>query len=243
MPCEIITEDGSKTLFSSKYNQNFHDTKTGALKESLTKHVIPALTYHNQKKQLNILDICFGIGYNTFATLYYIHTHNLDIKLNIYSPELDEALVKSLESFDFPPEFDFMKPIIQAISKEQFYEDENLRIEVFIGDARQFIQTSHNLDIVFQDAFSSEVNRELWSVEYFQDLFKACNDDVIMTTYSVATPVRLSMYEAGFEIFEIKPVKKKQTLAFKHKPCIDAKYINMEHKKEVNKEAQAIYDK
>jgi tRNA U34 5-methylaminomethyl-2-thiouridine-forming methyltransferase MnmC len=95
---------------------------------------------------------------------------------------------------------------------------------------------------VYQDAFSSDVNRELWSVEYFNDIFKVSNEDVIMTTYSVATPVRLSMYEAGFEIYEIKPLKRKQTLAFKYKVSINAKYIDMEHKKRVNKEAYAIHD-
>lgn len=40
----IQTIDGSNTLYSTKYNQHFHDLKTGAIKESLNKHVIPALT-------------------------------------------------------------------------------------------------------------------------------------------------------------------------------------------------------
>jgi len=63
-----------------------------------------------------------------------------------------------------------------------------------------------------------------------------------MTSYSIATPVRLSMYEAGFEIYEIKPVKMKQTLAFKQKQDLVARYIDMELKQQRNKEAKAIYD-
>lgn len=238
----ILTGDGSKTLFSTHYNQNFHDEKTGALSEALSKHVIPAFTYHQKQPTLKILDICFGIGYNTLATLYYIQQKNLDIKVEIYSPELDEDLITSLKDFDYPKEFDSLQPIIQAISKEQYYEDETIKIKIELGDARKFIQKLHDIDIVYQDAFSSDVNKELWSKEYFDDIFSICNDNAIVTTYSVATPVRLSMYKAGFEIYQIKPIKKKQTIAFKQKQTIDAKYIDMQLKQQNNKEAQAIYD-
>ena len=241
----IITGDGSKTLFSSQYNQNFHDEKTGALKESLTKHVIPAINFHKKQKnlkKLKILDICFGIGYNTLATIYYILENDLDIKLEIYSPELDSQLITSLKDFDYPKEFENIKHIITSISNNQNYEDANIKIEVALTNARDYIKNLNNIDIVYQDAFSSDVNKELWTVEYFKELYKACNENTIVTTYSVATPIRLSMHEAGFEIYEIKPVKNKQTIAFKQKQTIEAKYIDMELKQINNKEAKAIYD-
>ena len=79
-------------------------------------------------------------------------------------------------------------------------------------------------------------------MEYFKDIYTCCNDNAIITTYSVATPIRMSMNEAGFEIYEIKPIKKKQTIAFKSKQNINAKYIDMELKKINNKEAKALYD-
>lgn len=238
----IQTLDGSHTLYSKKYQQHFHDVDTGAIKESLTKHVIPALSFHENAKKLKILDICFGIGYNTFSTIYYALKHDLKISLEFYSPEFDEELIKSLDNFIFPKEFDEIKHIIKAISKEYRYEDENIKIEVFIGDARVYIKTLKEIDIVYQDAFSQEVNKELWTYEYFKDIYNVCSENVIMTTYSVATNVRLSMYKAGFFIYQIKPVKKKQTLAFKDKQEIDAKYIDMELKQIRNKEAKAIYD-
>lgn len=239
----VQTIDGSNTLFSTKYNQHFHDIDTGAIKESLTKHVIPALDFHKDAKTLKILDICFGIGYNTFSTIYYVLKQGLDISLEFYSPEFDEELINSLDSFDFPKEFDDIKHIIKAISKNKRYEDEKIKIEIFIGNAREYIKNIKDIDIVYQDAFSLEVNPELWTYEYFQDIFKACNNNSIVTTYSVATNIRLTMYKAGFFIYEIKPVKKKQTLAFKQKQDINAKYIDMILKQQRNKEAKAIYDK
>jgi len=243
MNTPIQTIDGSNTLFSSKYNQHFHDLKTGAIQESLNKHVIPALTLKKDSKKLKILDICFGIGYNTFSTIYYILKNNLDISLEIYSPELDMDLVKSLDKFIFPKEFDDIKHIINSIANKLFYEDGKIKIEVKICDAREYIKTLENIDIVYQDAFSSEVNKELWSVEYFKDIYKSCNENALMTTYSISTNVRLSMYEAGFYIYEINPSgNRKQTLTLKINQEINAKYIDMELKKSRNKEAKAIYD-
>ncbi len=100
-----------------------------------------------------------------------------------------------------------------------------------------------DIDIVYQDAFSSEVNTELWSVEYFKDIYNCTSEDCVLTTYSIATNVRLSLYEAGFEIYEINPTgKRKQTLAFKSKVDIDGKYIDMELKKQRNKKAISIHD-
>lgn len=239
----IKTKDGSNTLYSKKYNQYFHDIRTGAVKEALQKHVLPAFEFHKNKNSLRILDICFGLGYNTLSTISYIKKNNLNIKLEIFSPEFDLKLIKSLKEFDYPKEFDELKEIIKKLSETQKYEDENIKIEIFIGDARKYIKSLKFLDIVYQDAFSSDVNKELWTVEYFKDIYKACSKDCIITTYSIATPVRLSLFEADFEIYEINPTgKRKQSIAFKTKQNISAKYIDMFLKKQRNKEAKALYD-
>lgn len=242
------TKDGSSTLFSKLYNQHYHNPDDGAINESLSKHIIPTFLFHQNNKnlkELNILDICFGIGYNTFCTIYHILKNNLNIKINIYSPEFDKALVNSLDSFDFPKEFDSIKHIINSIAKDFKYEDENIKIEVFIEDARKYIKSLPKkfFHIIYQDPFSSEVNFELWTKEYFSDIYKLCRDDCIISTYAIATPIRLSMYEAGFYIYEHRPTKRKITLAFKEKQEIMGKYIDMELKKQRNKEASALYDK
>ena len=111
----VSTKDGSNTLFSSRYKQHYHNPDDGAINEALSKHILPTFKFHENKKELKILDICFGIGYNTFTTIYYILKHNLDIKVSIYSPELDANLVKSLENFDFPKEFQEIKNIIKQV--------------------------------------------------------------------------------------------------------------------------------
>ncbi len=238
----IKTNDGTNTLFSHKYQQYFHDIKVGAMNESLYKHIVPAFSFHKNKKSLRILDICFGLGYNTFVTIYYILKNKLKVKLEIYSPELDKDLIDSLSTFKFPKEFDNILHIINSLIKTNKFEDENMYIEIFIGNAREYIKDLKNINIVYQDAFSSLVNKELWTYEYFKDLYKACDNDVILTTYAIATPVRLSMYKAGFEIYEMKTFYKKHTLAFKNKQNINVKYIDMILKQSRNIQARALLD-
>ncbi len=207
------------------------------------KHVIPALEFHKKKKNLKILDICFGLGYNTFSTINYVLENQLDKELQIFSPELDLELIDSLKNFEFPQEFKKISYIIKELIETKKYKDEKIEIELYIGDAREYIKGLKDIDIVYQDAFSSEVNSELWTVEYFTDIFSATNEEAVVTTYSIASNVRLSLYEAGFEIYENNPTgKRKQTMAVKNKKDIDAKYIDMKLKQTRNKELKALYD-
>lgn len=244
----VTTNDGSNTLYSSKFNQHYHSVKAGAINEALFKHAIPAITYatNNNLLEINILDICFGLGYNTFTTIDYIIKNNLDIKVNFYSPEFDSKLIKSLQDFEFPDEFAYMKNIIDEVSKNNFYEDDRFKIEVFIGDARTYIKNINNIDVVYQDAFSSDVNKELWTKEYFEDIYNCTSQNCLMTTYSIATPIRLGMWESGFEIYEYRSgATDRQTVCFKskdHANLANTKYIDMVLKKSRNTTAVSLKD-
>lgn len=192
---KVKTKDGSLTLKSPTFNECYHSSE-GAVVESLYKHIIPAFEVV-KKDEVNILDICFGLGYNTFLSVLKSPYK----KINIYSPEMDEKLVKSLRDFEYPKEFESIRNIIDKVSTNYFYEDERVKIEVFIGDAREYIKTLKNIDIVYQDAFSPKVNKALWTYEYFSDIKKLLNDDGVITTYSVATPVRCALFKLGFNLY------------------------------------------
>ncbi len=242
-----ITNDGSKTLFSSKYNQTFHSLQDGALSEALHKHIIPAFSILNDQKEVNILDICFGLGYNVLGTIYYILENNLQVKVNFFSPELDEKLVSSLKDFDYPKEFDKIKHIIKELSLHKFYQDENFKIEIYIGNAREYIKNLVNIDIVYQDAFSSDTNKELWTKEYFRDIKQILSNKAIITTYSIATPVRISIYENNLFIYEYQSmIKKRSTIAINFLlndvDNIVLKFIDMETKKLYSPNAFSLSD-
>ena len=87
------------------------------------------------------------------------------------------------------------------ISENLYYKSDDIEIEVFVGDAREYIKRLSNIHIVYQDAFSPKVNQELWTFEYFTDISNILNESGIITTYSVATPVRCSFYKLGMNIY------------------------------------------
>lgn len=160
---------------------------------------------------------------------------------------MDTTLLKTLQEFQYPKEFEEFIPIINEISKSNLYQNDSLTIEIYNGDAREYLLELHQreikLDIVYQDPFSSDVNKFLWSKEYFRDLEKLLNNDGIITTYSIATPVRLSLYENSFYIYEIEPERKrKSTIALKNYLPQQYKYIDMELKKQRSPKQKPILD-
>ncbi len=219
----VKTDDESFTLYSDKYEECYHNVKDGALRESLSKHVEPALDESLWKKSsLKILDICFGLGYNTLATLYFLRKRGFDKRVKIVSPELDRELVRSLREFKYPKEFEEFREVIESISETGCYKSENFEVEVRFENARETLMEIGDIDIVYQDPFSPRKNPELWTVEYFASLYAATSEEAIVTTYSVASAVRFAMYEAGFRVYEreIEGVKKhtvasKRALPFK----------------------------
>ena len=191
---QVVTNDGTITLKSEEYNECYHSSE-GAVTETLYKHIYPAFEVV-KKDEIKILDICFGLGYNTFLSIL---NRPKDTKLKIFSPEFDEKLVRSLKTFSYPKEFDSIKNIIEEVSTNFYYKDEFVEIELFIGDAREYVRNIDEVDIVYQDAFSPKVNTELWTIEYFKDIDKL--NPKIITTYSVATPVRFALYTLGYNLY------------------------------------------
>lgn len=239
----VLCKDGTNTLFSVEFDEAYHSTKDGALYESLEKHVKPALTFSQKKSEVTILDICFGLGYNTFATLYYIKTQCLKTKVHILSPEFDEGLVRSLDTFDFPEEFESIRHIIKAISSDLYYEDEQFKIEILLGDARESIpKIKEKIDIIYQDAFSPAHNPLLWTKEYFADIRAICKEDALLTTYSTAAAVRLGLYENDFFISVHRAERIRNSTVASLQRLEGLEYIDMELKKVRNPQARSMKD-
>jgi len=247
----IVSDDGSLTLYSKEFDESYHSPKDGALRESLNKHVIPAFALHEGKPTLRILDICYGLGYNTLATLHYIRSQQLDIKAEIVSPEFDEALVRSLKDFAYPAAFEPLHPIIEALSNGFHYEDEQLKITILIGDARETIPQllsapsfllTDKIDIVYQDAFSPKVNPLLWTREWFADIRRLCKEDAVLTTYSTAAATRMGLHENGFELHYYDAPDTRRSLIASPQRIESLEWIDMELKIARNPEARSLRD-
>lgn len=88
-----FTNDGSVGLYSKSDNDIYHSTY-GALTEAYEKFILPSNLIENfkNKSEIRILDICYGIGYNSKSAInyllgnYYIDTIDTNnIKNNKYN--------------------------------------------------------------------------------------------------------------------------------------------------------------
>lgn len=166
------------------------------------------ITYTNTKKELAILDICFGLGYNTFGSIYFYTLLGFPCKLKIYTPEIDEKMLKNLHCFPYPKEFENLAipEIMHDLLTKQKYNTPNSSIELFIGEAHSYIKTlpTQSIDIIYHDAFSPKENPSLWNVEFFGDLRTLLQNDGILSTYSQSRAIRENALSQGFLVYDCK---------------------------------------
>ncbi len=239
----VQSDDGSYTAYSSEYDEHYHSTKDGALNESLKKHIEPAFALHADKDHLRLIDICFGLGFNTLLSLYYRDIYYPDTTLEIYSPELDGDLVASLGDFPYPDIFEPYRNIITDIATLGGYEDERTQITVEITDARAAMRELEGMwDVCYQDAFSPSTNPMLWTREYFADIARLMGEEGIVTTYSTALATRLALHENGFNVYLNSGEGYRNATLASRRVLEDYETVDMAHKIECNPHTQSLRD-
>lgn len=188
---EIITNDNSKTFFNEEYQETYHST-SGAIEEAFKKFVEPCDI--QKVDEIKILDICFGLGYNSAAAIETIRKINPECKIIIYALENDKEILNRIQNLN--PKLKYYN-IIKDVAKNHKYKKENIEINLILGDARKTIKTiKEEFDIVFLDPFSPKKCPELWTEEFFKDIKLKGR----LTTYSCAKIVRENLKKAGFEV-------------------------------------------
>ena len=84
---EVLTKDGSYSLRSVFFKENFHSYQ-GALEETKLKFTAPSDLKRFKGKSLDVLDICFGLGYNSASLLNELIKQKS--YLNLYALEIDK---------------------------------------------------------------------------------------------------------------------------------------------------------
>lgn len=227
MSIRIESSDGSYTLYNEEYQESYHSPKDGALQETLYKHILPPLHYTSLLEQptIKILDICFGLGFNSFVTLWHYEKISYQGHLQIFSPEKDSALLEKLLSFPYPKELDVLQGyplshILHTLLSTHSFGTPSFSLECFIGEAIEYVQSfeKESFDIIYQDAFSPSKNPELWSEEYFTLLFDKLSSNGIITTYSQSSLVKRNAIKAGFLVYELPQTQVRHSRIFSKLP-------------------------
>jgi radical SAM protein (TIGR01212 family) len=198
---KVETEDGTLTFYSRDFKERYH-SKLGAKSESYQKFVEPSDLVNRLKRgDIEVLDICFGLGYNSLAACEA--AEGMDSNLSVTALELDRRVVlSSADHIDYGDR-NFNQSLKELYDNgSSNYKD--CSIEIKYGDGRYTItKLNKKFDIIFLDPFSTQKNSELWSVEFFKKLRSILKDDGVIVTYSSAIPVRNGLTEVGFFVGEI----------------------------------------
>lgn len=206
-----ITGDGSFTFFSTEFNESFH-SHYGARQESFLKFVQPTLLdkkAHNS--ELKILDICYGLGYNTAAALQTIWQINPNCKIEINGLEVDISVPQVAIAHNLFDNWHYEHiDTLTELASEQKVNRQNLHAQLLIGDARSSIQevyqSGFRADAVFLDPFSPPQCPQLWTIEFINLVSKCLKADGLIATYSCAAAIRTAMKAACLQIGSTTPV-------------------------------------
>ncbi len=230
-----FTADGSFSLHSDSFAESFHSSD-GAFEEANSKFVLPAqLDRFPDGRDLRVLDVCFGLGYNTAALMSAL-PHRGGPSLQCWGLELDRAPLRLALA---EPTFQALWPphvvaCLGALSAEGCWQDSDRQqsVQMLWGDARQQLRqlpADGRFDLIFLDAFSPSKCPQLWSEEFLQSLADLLAPSGRLLTYCRAAAVRNSLRHAGLALRSLLPKSREGsawsagTLALRpsddHQPC------------------------
>lgn len=206
---KITTNDGSISLRSNHFGENFH-SMLGANQEAESKFINPSQLGRFQNKSIKVLDICFGLGYN--SSLLFEQIIKQSSLIIWYGLELDKRPLEfALKNKLFDKSFDSkIIKIFNSLLINSYFKDQSFNCKMIWGDARlkiKEIPKSTKFDLIFLDGFSPQKCPEIWTSEFLQELTSKLHNKGYLITYSSAAAVRKTIQDIGLNIYNIKPHK------------------------------------
>lgn len=213
----ITTEDGSHSLFVPQLNEHYHSTH-GAIQES--RHVyIEAGFCASASKQINVLEVGFGTGLNTFLTL--LESEKTDTQVHYTTIELYPLDCDKANQLNYPEH-------ISETNKASLFlnlhtAEWNKSVEITANFILHKIETNFSnptnldatkqFDVIYFDAFAPEKQPEMWTQQIFDRLYTLSNQNAIITTYCAKGAVRRMLQSAGFTVERLPgPIGKREIL-------------------------------
>ncbi len=247
-----ITQDGSYTFYSAEFQEAFHSS-FGAKQEAEVRYIEPCLIKQlaTQQSTIRLLDICYGLGYNSAAALEAIWSVNPQCRVELTALEINldvprQAIAnKLLDQWRLPEGYaesrllaiqsQARSPIPQLLAElanQSLVSDKYLEGKLLLGDARQtiqqVIQAGWQADAIFLDPFSPPKCPHLWTVEFIALVAQCLTPKGRLATYSCSAAVRTALSAAGLNFSSITGVGRKSpgTIAsfeYKNIPMIPLK--------------------
>lgn len=200
----IITGDGSHTLFVPDLDEHYHST-FGAIRES--KHIFLEAGFKavaGKFYRIEIFEAGFGTGLNAFLT--QIEAEKMKIPV-IYTAIEAYPLEKELWStLNYPAEIDIpgCSSAFEWLHEASWNKPERISayftLKKINGLLEEFNFPRETYHLIYFDAFSPDIQPELWKKEIFERIYHSLVSGGMLVTYSVKGIVTRAMRSAGFRI-------------------------------------------
>jgi tRNA U34 5-methylaminomethyl-2-thiouridine-forming methyltransferase MnmC len=227
MTLEVVTtEDGSITCRDQGTGELYHN-RAGAYTEALHNYVEPSHLKQiiEAKRELKVLDVCFGLGYNTFVLALEL-LNQLDaisagekFNLAVMAIDRDPEIIKVLPEVLADERLKRLDRLARdftsrakAITTEPFVSrrqienknvvalDLTIKFVELRKEVPELVRQGKEFDLIFHDGFSPKNMPELWTYELFEQYSHLIGKRGLILTYSSATAVRGALRLCGLTV-------------------------------------------
>ena len=206
-----VTADGSFTFFCDQFKECFH-SHYGAYQEAQGKFVAPTqLIALAQQPRLQLVDICYGLGYNSAAALAQIWQVNPQCQVTLWALEVDPTVcVAAIAHQALTAWSPRVQQSLIHLAKHHQVDSPGLKAQLLVGDARQtiqhLVQQGIQAQAMFLDPFSPPRCPQLWTMEFCTQVRRCLHPQGRLATYSCAAAVRSGLRLAGLKVGASAPV-------------------------------------
>lgn len=233
-----LTEDGSYTFFSQEFQETFHSS-FGAKQEAEVRYIQPCQLQQlaTRQSRIRILDVCYGLGYNSAAALEAIWSVNPCCQVELIALEIAADVPRQAIQHNLLGQWQLtVVSLLTELANKSKVSQDLLAAQLLLGDARQtitsLVKQNWQADAIFLDPFSPPKCPQLWTVEFIDLLSQCLAPEGRLATYSASAAVRTALLAAGLNIGSINGAGRKSPgtiAAFKYKNLPALSAMEQEH--------------
>jgi tRNA U34 5-methylaminomethyl-2-thiouridine-forming methyltransferase MnmC len=212
----VETADGSSSVYVPELDESYH-SKFGSIQESRHVFIQSGLEYsiRNGNRPISILEIGFGTGLNAFLSCLFA-AENV-IPVNYFAIEPDPIGPEVYENLNYPARLqaderrdEFIRmhaaPWVQNTFSTPYFSLHKFQISL------DDLKLSHQINLVYFDAFAPRVQPELWTPEVFIKMYELLEPGGVLVTYCAKGEVKRNIKSAGFTVEALPGPKGKREM-------------------------------
>jgi tRNA U34 5-methylaminomethyl-2-thiouridine-forming methyltransferase MnmC len=214
----ITTADGSKTIQIVDWNEQYHSVH-GAIQEAMHIYITAGLL-SIKKQNISILEMGFGTGLNCFLTL----EQALKNKLNINYTGIEAYPVTKLEhkALGYVAVMDtsitnYLNAIETCNWNDTIAIHPLFLLHKVHASFEAWLAPANTYDLIYFDAFSPNLQPELWTTDMFNKMFSVLKSNGVLITYCAKGQVKRNLKETGFTIESLPGPMGKREITRAHK--------------------------